>query len=337
MGDLSATKHFGSRSGIVLYENPGLMTVARSLFGSHLDKLKTSYSDTPEWPYADVVKKMHDFVTDQYGDKVDNSGRSAIVHAEEVADESFLLSRLMGFDDHEATTVYMGALAHDTIEMKKDEMGQAHTVKELRSISDAHDPDTTNIVIMMTKFNQDTPYLIYGGNVGNPAGFGPKSTVKAQLGVLIAKNRDNNNNLLPERNQYLEQWAQQAEAFDMSGQTDEATRLRGKIHKKHIKSQAHTILRDLTALKIDEIIQPGNGVPVTMPVTSFVARTEQGKRYLEPDYEECLRTHLGEKCYEHMLGLLPANHNKAPVRTPPYQTRQGPFSLPPTSTPPEAA
>lgn len=143
------------------FTNKTLFEPATRKYLPQLNLLHTSWLDTPPdqpWEYQDVVRAAYQLIRADNlkadgSPRLDYSDVDMFLHCNCVADDSFRLAKLMGFDDKEATTVWIAALCHDYLENAKNEVDLADRTKKLAALFKNHDHDILNLVVTLTDFD----------------------------------------------------------------------------------------------------------------------------------------------------------------------------------------
>lgn len=327
----------GVDTAMSLYDfltRPVLFDPATRRFVTDLNHLHTSWSPTPNWPHASVVHDAHRLIQEDCKDQIDKSGVPLFFHSLNVADDAFRLAKLRGFDNHEATTVWIAALCHDYLENAKDEVDLAYRTQTMWSTFQHHDPDIVNLVIMLTRTQKDMPYLIYSGQIGRTQDFTENSTDKAPFAAWLIKFCDSTNNRRSDRNRYLDDMRENAEVLRTEGKILDAMDVEEQLERKFQKLRMYDINIAMMAAKMGHAI---DGQSTTL---DFLL-SPLGKKFRRPDYEATLKRGLGEgeyaRYHTRLQTSLAANENGNPNDTGVHH----PYIQRPTAdrspTPPEAA
>lgn len=297
-----------------LLTQPSLFDPMTRRFIPDLNRLHTSWTDQPDWPHAEFVRSAHTLITADCTSKktgqpkMDHSKKVPLfMHCLAVADDSFRLCKLFGFDDHEATAVWLAGLGHDYLEgAKGDAVQLVHRAQTMATLFNAHDPDVTNLVIGLSKTQVEMPYLVYSGQIGNQSTFPETSTRKAQIAAWLIKFCDSSHNRRADRNQYLDDMKENAQTLRAQGKVLEAMVLEEQVEHKFDKLRMYDINIAMMAAKI------GGRIDGDTTCVDFLL-SNMGTKFRDPKYDSALRRGLGEGEYVRYQALNqmrnPANEN----------------------------
>ncbi len=287
-----------SLSLVDVLDHPSLFDPITHDYASELRILQGSWSSRTDWPYHRYVFRAYKLIYKEYEGKQDKSGAPLFHHPMNVASDSYRMARLFGFDQMDATTVWIAGLCHDYIEDAKDHKTRLLRQNKIGTLFNDHDPDVLNLVLMLSNFDKGQTYFQYVEKIGSKSGFTDQSTVKAQIAALILKYRDCGHNARPDRNRYILERQAQAEFQMQAGGPQEAINNAREtldwVKKKQTKIKMYDMVMALMVSKLKGLIGAEDGLPIDATMIDFLL-TPDGIPYRISDYHDARVIGLGEQ------------------------------------------
>lgn len=288
-------------------DDPSLLDRATQRFIPDLDRLRTSWTRRPIWEHAKYIKRAHDLIKKDYGNERERGGKTLMYfHPFEVADNAFRMCKMFGFNDREATTIWIAALCHDYLERGKQDDDYQRRVAVLHEAFDSHDPDIFNIDYMLTNRDKSRPYFKYVEQIGRTDGFTPQSTYKAQIGVCIVKDCDSGHNGVKSRNLYLDHDLAVANALERNpdpAKQELGRQKAAKVAATKTKVQMYPINQAFMRAKIKGLLGIEGGLPIGATMVDFLVMPE-ALPYQINQYQSAREVGLGPEENQRYLDRL---------------------------------